>query len=297
MSLHSPRQAFANGPIPVRAGIGLKFEHIGEIIATKPAAAWFEVHAENYMSAGGPSIQALEDIRRHYPVSVHGVGLSIGVAEPRDRAHLIRLKKLVERIEPGLVSEHLAWCTSGGDFLNDLLPLPYNENSLAAVVAHVDETQDALGRTILIENPSLYVGFPGSDMTEPAFLNEVARRTGCGLLLDVNNVFVSASNLGFDPCDYLDELDMARVGEIHLAGHHVRPVGDKVIRIDDHGSPVSDDVWGLYTAALQGTGPVPTLIEWDTNIPALGALLAEAERAERILSSISPHGGRHASVA
>ncbi len=297
MSLPSPRHVFANGPIPVCAGIGLKFEHIREIIETTPAVAWLEVHAENYMSAGGPSIQALEEIRRHYPLSVHGVGLSIGGAEPLDRAHLERLKRLVERFEPGLVSEHLAWCASGGDFLNDLLPLPYNEEALATVIAHVDETQDALGRAILIENPSLYAGVPGSEMTEPAFLNEVARRTGCGLLLDVNNVFVSASNLGFDPCDYLGQLDMGPVGEIHLAGHHVRPFGDQVLRIDDHGSPVSDDVWALFGRTLQSTGPVPTLIEWDTNVPALGTLLAEAGRAEHALSSISPRGGRHVAAA
>jgi len=297
MPLPSPRQVFANGPIPARAGIGLKFEHIREIIETKPAVAWFEVHAENYMSAGGPSIQALEDIRSHYPISVHGVGLSLGGAESLDRAHLQRLKTLVKRFEPGLVSEHLAWCASGGAFLNDLLPLPYNEESLAKVAAHVDELQGALDRTILIENPSLYAGFRGSEMTEPAFLNEIAKRTGCGLLLDVNNVFVSASNLGFDPYGYLRELDMAPVGEIHLAGHHVRPLGDRVIRIDDHGSPVGDDAWDLFSRALQRTGPIPALIEWDTNIPALDILLAEAGRAQQALSSNTADGGYRAAVA
>ncbi len=297
MPSHSSQQGFASSPIPVRAGIGLKFEHIREILDTMPTVAWFEVHAENYMSAGGPSIQALENIRHHYPISVHGVGLSIGGVEPLDKTHLNRLKRLVDRIDPGLVSEHLAWCTSGGEFLNDLLPLPYDKNSLATVVAHVNETQDTLNREILIENPSLYVGFRRSNMTEPAFLNEIARRTGCGLLLDVNNVFVSASNLAFDPYGYLREINMDLVREIHLAGHHARPLGSQVIRIDDHGSPVSDDVWDLYAAALQGTGAVPTLIEWDTSIPALATLLAEAGRAQRILSSVSPDGGHHANAA
>jgi uncharacterized protein len=297
MPLPSSQQGFANGPVPVRAGIGLKFEHIREILESMPRVAWFEVHAENYMSAGGPSLQALENIRRHYPISVHGVGLSLGGAEPLDRAHLNRLKGLVERIEPGLVSEHLAWCSSGGHFLNDLLPLPYDENSLATVIAHVNQIQDTLGRAILIENPSLYASFLGSEMTEPAFLNEVARRTGCGLLLDVNNVFVSASNLGFDPSRYLRELDMEFVGEIHLAGHHARPLGSRVIRIDDHGSPVNAEVWDLYAAALEATGAVPTLIEWDTNIPALATLLAEAGRAQKMLSSLSPDGDRHVSAA
>ena len=297
MSTYCSRQGFANNPIPARAGIGLKFEHIREILETMPPVAWFEVHAENYMSAGGPSIQALENIRRHYPISVHGVGLSIGSAGLLDKAHLRRLKRLVERTEPGLVSEHLAWCTSGSVFLNDLLPLPYDEKSLATVVAHVNEIQDTLGRVILIENPSLYISFLRSEMTEPAFLNEMARRTGCGILLDVNNVFVSASNLAFDPNAYLRELDMGLVREIHLAGHHARPLGSQVIRIDDHGSPVSDDVWDLYAAALQGTGAVPTLIEWDTNIPALATLLAEADRAHHAISNNSPDGGHRATAA
>ena len=281
-------------PVPAQAGIGLKFDHITEIIETQPAAAWFEIHAENFMSAGGPSIRALDRVRRHYPMSVHGVGLSLGGAGPLDQAHLDRLKSLVKRIEPGLVSEHLAWCRTDGDFLNDLLPVPYERQALATVIDHVNQTQDTLGRTILIENPSLYVRFRDTHMSEPAFLNEVARATGCGLLLDINNVYVSASNLRFDAEKYLRDIDKIHVGEIHLAGHHVRFFGEEILRIDDHGSPVSDEVWALYKKTLKSVGPVPTLIEWDTNIPPLGSLLAQADHAQKILTKLSNQSSPHA---
>ena len=297
MPLSPSAQSFTNSPIPAQAGIGLKFEHIREIIDTLPSIGWFEVHAENYMSDGGPSINALKEIRRNYPVSVHGVGLSIGGTEPLDGDHLNRLKRLVDRFEPGLVSEHLAWCTHEGAFLNDLLPLPYTRSSLANVIGHVNETQDMLGRTILIENPSLYVAYQHCEMTEPGFLNELASQTGCGILLDVNNVFVSASNLGFDPNVYLAEIDMNHVREIHLAGHHVKAVDQHVLRIDDHGSPVCSDVWDLYASVLQRVGPISTLIEWDTSVPSLATLLGEADLAQQHLSQLSTDGGCYGSAA
>lgn len=297
MSTQSSQQCFANTPIPVRAGIGLRFDHIHAILDRVPDIGWLEIHAENFMSDGGPSIRLLEKVRSHYPISIHGVGLSIGGASALDKTHLKRLKYLADWIEPGLVSEHLSWCGTSNGFLNDLLPLPYDQDALAVVSQHIDQVQTALGRSILIENPSLYTRFHQSEMTEPEFLNEVARRTGCGLLLDVNNIFVSASNLDFDPVAYLDQLDMTPVGEVHLAGHHVRQIGDTVLRIDDHGSPVSDPVWRLYRHALARAGMTPTLIEWDTNIPALDVLLAEADRAESLLSEHFFAGGRDAAVA
>ena len=297
MSSISSQPVFVNEPIPAQAGIGLKFQHINEIVETNPPIAWVEVHAENFMSDGGPSIEALARIRRNTPVSIHGVGLSIGGAEPLDKDHLNRLKHLVERVEPGLVSEHLAWCTSDGRFLNDLLPVPYDEKSLATVVDHVNQTQDLLSRTILIENPSLYVGYKCSNIAEPDFLNELAKRTGCGLLLDLNNIFVSGSNLSFDPTTYLKNIDLKLVREIHLAGHHTRLLGDQSILIDDHGSPVCAKVWDLYKLALCDTIAIPTLIEWDNNIPALAVLLGEAQRAQQIMSNLEQRGGQHATAA
>ena len=246
----SSQSGFVYEPIPARAGVGLKFQHINEILETNPPIAWVEVHAENFMSAGGPSLEALAKIRCNTPVSIHGVGLSIGGAEALDKDHLKRLKHLVEWVEPGLVSEHLAWCTSNGRFLNDLLPVPYDEKSLTSVIDHVNQTQDLLNRTILIENPSLYVGYKCSDISEPDFLNELAHRTGCGLLLDLNNIFVSASNLAFDPTTFLKNIDLKLVREIHLAGHHTRSLGNQSILIDDHGSPVCAKVWDLYQLAL-----------------------------------------------
>jgi hypothetical protein len=290
--------------IPTRAGVGLKPVHYREILNSRPQIpeiGWFEVHAENYMGAGGPPLQYLETLRLDYPLSLHGIGLSLGGADDLDPRHLARLKELIDRFEPGLVSEHLSWCTAGGVFLNDLLPLPYLEESLEVVCAHVSETQDFLGRPILIENPSTYLAFKASTMTEPEFLTEVVRRTGCGLLLDVNNIYVSAENLGFDAMTYMDSLPTGAVGEIHLAGHDINRYGDEVIRIDTHGSKICDAVWALYDAALHRLGPVATLIEWDTDVPALKTLAAEAGRAETLLSKHraaslplkekSPHAG------
>jgi uncharacterized protein (UPF0276 family)/uncharacterized membrane protein len=297
MSPQPPRDDVVTGSIRASAGIGLRFQHVSEIIETKPDIPWLEAHAENHMSEGGRSRRVLDDIRRDYPISIHGVGLSIGGVDALDRAHLERLRDLVARIEPGLVSEHLAWCNAGGAYLNDLLPLPYTEASLASIVSHVDQVQDVLQRTILIENPSLYLAYACSELTEPAFLNALAQRTGCGILLDVNNVYVSAGNLGSDPQHYLDELDLTAVGEIHLAGHHRRQVDGTIIRIDDHGSAVSDEVWQLYDGVIQKTGGLPTLIEWDRNIPALSTLLDERDRAERMLASRNGHGGSDAVAA
>jgi len=277
---------FALDPIPAQAGIGLKFPHLDEIIEQRPAVGWFEVHAENFMSPGGPSLSALERVRACYPVSVHGVGLSIGGDEPLNEMHLARLAELVGWVRPGLVSEHLAWSRFGSAALGDLLPLPYTEATLARVCAHVNRVQARLDRQILIENPARYVDCTASEMAEPDFLNRLARATGCGLLLDINNVFVTACNLDFDPQRYLRALDLAPVGEIHLAGHLERCIGDKVLRIDDHGSPVKGAVWTLYEEAIGRAGPRPTLIEWDNDVPSLATLLAEAEQAGRILTEV-----------
>ncbi len=272
--------------IPARAGIGLKPEHRKAIMRSLPSAGWFEVHAENYMGAGGPPHRFLEWVRERYPLSIHGVGLSIGGAGPLDEAHLKRLRALIDRYEPGLFSEHLAWSTHDGVYFNDLLPLPYTAATLAHVAAHVDEAQSALQRQILIENPSTYVAFEECDFSETEFLSELVRRTGCGLLLDVNNVYVSAVNHGFDADAYLDAFPVEHVREIHLAGHFEAETDeDGPLLIDAHDSPVRDAVWALYGRALQRTGPLPTLIEWDNDIPEFETLQTEADKAERLLKA------------
>jgi uncharacterized protein (UPF0276 family) len=260
-------------------GIGLRSPHVSEIAATRPELAFLEVHAENYM-AETPVLDRLLELRRDYPVSLHGVALSLGSAEELDRRHLHRFKALIERIEPMLVSEHLAWSAIDGTYLNDLLPLPYNETSLDLFCRHVEEAQEALGQRLLIENPSAYLRYRYSPIPEPEFIGEVARRTGCGILCDVNNIYVSAWNFGFDPVAYLDALPVDAIGEIHLAGHHAAE--DVDILIDDHGSRVAKPVWELHAAALWRFGPVPTLIEWDTNLPTLEVLLDEANHAEEL---------------
>ena len=275
----------ASSPIPAGAGIGLKPQHYADILAAGPVLGFFEVHAENYMGAGGPPHRYLEAIRARYPLSVHGVGLNIGAAGPLNHEHLMRLKAVVTRYQPGLVSEHLAWSSHGEFFYNDLLPLPLTEETLARVADHVDEVQTALGRRILIENPSTYVAFASSAIPETEFLAELAGRTGCGLLLDVNNAFVSAANHGFDVYDYLDAFPAAKVEEIHLAGHAIdEDDGGRPLLIDAHDRAVADPVWAAYGAALRRTGPVPTLIERDNDVPDLPVLLAEAEIAERALA-------------
>jgi len=263
------------------AGIGLRSAHVAEIMETRPAIGFLEVHAENYMT-DSPAIGGLEKLRRDYAISIHGVGLSLGTAGALDRQHLSCLSTLVDRVDPDLVSEHLSWSALPGIYLNDLLPLPYTEESLEIVSAHIDEAQAALGRRLLIENPSAYLRFRHSTIAEGEFLAELVRRTGCGILCDVNNLYVNADNFGFDPWAYLAALPARAVGEIHLAGHHRADVDGRTILIDDHGSAVSKPVWDLYAHALHRFGPKPTLIEWDSRLPALGVLLGEARYADRI---------------
>jgi uncharacterized protein len=265
--------------LPARAGIGLRSPHVGEVLAARPALPWLEVHPENYLG-GGPAVRALLTIRGHYPLSVHAVGLSVGSADGVDRRHLGRIRDLVDRVEPSLVSEHLAWSQVGGAYLNHLLPLPYTEESLAVVSRNIDAAQTALGRRVLIENPSGYLRFAMSTIPEPEFLVALVQRTGCGLLCDLNNIYVTSENLGVDPVAYLDAIPPEAVGELHLAGHSANDADGRTILIDDHGSPVSPAVWALYDHALDRFGPLPTLIEWDTDIPPLEVLLGEAQRAD-----------------
>ena len=271
----------AAGPVPARAGIGLRAPHYRELIERHPDIGWVEVHSENFFGAGGQPHWFVESVRSHYPLSLHGVGLSLGSAGPLDREHLTRLKALVERFEPCLVSEHLSWSSVVGRHFNDLLPLPYTEEALQVFSAHVMETQDFLRRRILIENPSSYVAFRYSTIPEWEFLRAVAEHTGCGILLDVNNVYVSAVNHGFDPLHYLASIPFRDVGEIHLAGFEQ---GEHCL-IDTHGTRIANAVWALYEWTVQRLGRVPTLIEWDTNIPALDVLLAEARTADTILET------------
>ena len=265
-------------------GIGLRAPHIAELIASRPRIGWLEVHTENYLG-GGPAARALARVRADYPIALHGVGLSLGSAEGLDARHLGRVADLARRVDPALLSEHLSWSIAGGTYLNHLLPLPYTEESLDVVAANVLRAQDALGRPLLIENPSSYLRFRHSPMPEPEFLTALVRRTGCGLLCDVNNVFVSCGNFDRDPAAYLDALPAEAIGEIHLAGHSRNEADGRVVLIDDHGGPVAEEVWALYRRALARFGPRPTLIEWDTEIPALPVLLAEARRAERVLGA------------
>ena len=278
-----------------RAGIGLRSRHVAEVLATRPAVPWFEVHAENYMG-GGPAPRALLAVRRDYPVAIHGVGLSLGTAGELDRRHLERLAVLVERVEPALVSEHLAWSATGGAYLNHLLPLPYTEATLGLVSRHVDQVQARLGRRLLVENPSSYLRFRGSTIPEPEFLAALVGRTGCGLLLDVNNVYVSAGNLGGDPVAYLETVPAEAVEEIHLAGHSRNDTDGRELLVDDHGSPVAEPVWALYRRLLGRTGRVPTLVEWDTDVPELAVLRREAEMADGLLATV-PCGERDAPAA
>ena len=281
-----PDSPLAASALPARAGLGLKPEHYRDIEATRPDVGFFEVHAENYMGAGGPPHRHLTDIAKHYPLSLHGVGLSIGGEGDLDPAHLKRLRHLVERYRPASFSEHLAWSTHDSTYLNDLLPLPYTEATLERVARHVDEAQQAVGQRLLLENPSTYVLFEESTIEETEFLARVAERSGCGLLLDVNNVMVSAVNHRLDPLAYLDRFPVGLVGEIHLAGYDeaVDGAGERLL-IDAHGSPVSPDVVALYRHALGLTGPVATLIEWDNDVPEFGVLLAEAARADAMLAA------------
>lgn len=266
------------------AGVGLKARHVPEILAGEPAVGWFEVHAENFMGAGGAPHAFLERIRGRFPLSVHGVGLSIGAAGGLDRGHLARLKQVVDRYQPALVSEHLAWSTHQGRCFNDLLALPYTSATLRLVCDHVDQVQQALGRPILLENPATYVTFAESTIDEPDFITRIADRTGCGLLLDVNNVYVSCVNQGRDTRGYLKRFPLGRVREIHLAGHFADlDEAGRPLLIDAHDRPVAAPVWHLYARVLEKTGPLPTLIEWDNDVPDWPVLAAEAARAQAVM--------------
>jgi len=283
--------------VPPRGGVGLKAEHYRTIIETRPDIGFFEVHAENYMGAGGPPHRYLSAIRERYPLSLHGVGLSIGADRPLDRDHLLRLKQLIERYAPGLFSEHLAWSSHDSGFLNDLLPVPYTSGTLARVVEHIDQVQSFLRRQILLENPSTYLAFTESTYSEIDFIAEVARRTECGLLLDVNNVYVASTNQQWDPVAYIDAYPLALVQEIHLAGY-TREADDKgrPLLIDTHNRPVDEIVWDLFAHAVRRIGPVPTLIEWDADVPAWPTLKHEAERAEAIMLVTQSEPKRHAAA-
>ncbi len=246
-------------------------------------AAWVEIHSENFLCDGGPRLAMLDAVAARYPMSCHGVGLSLGSAEGLDHAHVARLKRLFDRVKPRLVSEHLSWSVTGGVYLNDLLPLPYTESALAVVCKNVDTAQQAFGRRILLENPSGYLRFSDSTMSEPEFLGRLVERTGCGLLLDVNNVYVGAINNDFDPMEYLHSIPAAAVGEIHLAGHtQIGADGTRVL-VDTHGTRISGPVWDLYAGVIHRMGARPTLIEWDQDIPEIGVLLREAAAAQRLL--------------
>ena len=271
-------------PIDSLAGTSFKHEHLPAILTEGRQRGFFEVHAENYMGAGGPPHRALAAIRCDHPLSLHGVSMSIGGPQPLDQAHLARFRNLVECYEPALVSEHLAWSTHETKYFNDLLPLPYTKATLALVCDHIDEVQNTIRRPILLENPSTYLTFNESTMSETDFIRGVARRTGCGLLLDISNVLVSATNHGFSPLQYLSDFPLACVGEIHLAGHAEQTDdGDEPLLIDSHDRPVADAVWRLFEAVVSRCGPIPTLIEWDSNVPDWRTLKAEAAAAQAIL--------------
>ena len=283
--------------LPVRAGIGLRGPHIDELLATKPHLAWLEVHSENYFGNGGRALRQLERVRADYPLSLHGVGMSLGSTDPLNANHLSKLKTLIARIEPHSVSEHLCWSSIGGRFLNDLLPLPYSEEALVVVCRNIQQAQDFLGRRLLIENVSSYIQFKDEALSEWDFLAEVARRCDCDILLDVNNIYVSSVNHGFDAQTYLDAIPAVRVAEIHLAGHESDAAddGSDSFLVDTHSRPVCDAVWSLYADALARFGPRPTLIEWDSDLPTLDVLIGEAGKAQQLLDTYAP--SHHARAA
>lgn len=270
--------------LPIATGIGLRAAHHERVRAEQPDIAWLEVHTENFLG-GGATPSLLDALRKRYAISLHGVGLSLGSAEGLDEDHLARIAMLVRRLDPAAVSDHVSWSVTGGVYFNDLLPIPYDEEALAVIARNVMRFQDAIGRPVMVENPSTYLQHAQSDRAEPQFLAELCQRSGCGLLLDVNNVFVSSENHGGDALAYLAAIAHLPIGEIHLSGHHLRQIGNRSIRIDDHGSPVSDPVWALYEHALSLVGPRPTLIEWDSALPPLETLLAEAGKAQTRLDT------------
>jgi uncharacterized protein len=292
----SPAAVKRPNPIPAKAGIGLRFQHHQAVLDVAPDVAWMEVHTENYMGGGTP-LAYLDAIRCDYPISLHGVGLSLGSAEGLDAAHLERIRAVAQRVEPGLMSEHIAWSLVDGTYLADLLPLPMTEEALAVVCRHVDQVQSCVKRRILVENPSTYLRYRHSTIPEWEFMAAVAERTGCGILCDANNIYVSCQNHGWDASNYLAALPPAAIGEIHLAGHSVRQLADgRSLRIDDHASRVIGEVWALYREALARFGPVPTLIEWDNDVPPLDVLLGEAEFAAALLVRAEQEA-RHADAA
>jgi hypothetical protein len=278
-------------PIPAKAGIGLRAPHIRQVLGSRPKAAWFEVHSENYFAPGGRAVAELDDVRRDYSLSLHGVGLSLGGSDPLDEEHIAKLKQAMARFAPALISEHLCWTSSGMQHFHDLLPLPYTEEALRHVSARIGEAQERLDRRLLIENVSSYLEFEHSSIPEWEFLRETAARSGCGILLDVNNIYVSAMNHGLDAKQYIDAIPADAVGEIHLAGHVRKDIEGAPLLIDSHNRPITDAVWDLYAYALEQVGPKPTLIEWDSELPAFELLQAEAAKADSYLEA------RHAAAA
>jgi len=276
---HLDARGVTPGPIPACAGIGLRSVHHEALLAELPPVGFIEAHTENYFHEGGAAMRALLRARANYPLSLHGVGMGLGSADGVDRDHLERVRSAVARFEPALISEHACWGHAGGEWFNDLLPLPYTEEAARVLARHVAEVQDSLGRQLLIENVSAYVAFEDSRLSEWDFLGEVVARSGCALLLDVNNVYVSSRNLGLDAQAYIAGLPAGAVREIHVAGH----ARNGAVLIDNHGSRVSDEVWELFRQAIARFGPVPTLVEWDTDIPSLATLVAESVRAEELL--------------
>lgn len=269
-------------PMPARAGIGLRAAHFGEMLASRPDVGWLEVHSENHFAPAGFAHRALDDLRGTYPISLHGVGLSLGGTDPLDHAHLEALASAIDRYQPTLVSEHLCWSMAGGRHTNDLLPLPCTREALNHVAARISEAQEWIRRPLLIENVSSYLEFADSELTEWDFLAGLARISGCGILLDVNNIFVSARNHGFDAREYLEAMPRAAVKEIHLAGHSSRMLEGRELLVDTHSAPVCDEVWALYARAITRFGRVPTLIEWDVDLPPLPVLVGEAHMADRV---------------
>lgn len=283
----SPKDPMRKAPafvLPPGIGVGYKPQHFADIVDDARPIEWLEIHAENYMGGGGRPLAQLRHLAERFPISVHGVGLSIGGEAALDEDHLAQLKTLCTWVQPSSFSEHLAWSTHDGVFFNDLLPLPYTHETLSRVADHVDRVQEVLGRRMLLENPSSYLAFAETEMSEVEFLTQVARRTGCGLLLDVNNVFVSGHNLGFAPAGFIDAFPMDLVGEVHLGGYSVdRDIQGASVLIDSHSQPVADPVWALFEAVIARSGPIPTLIEWDNDVPDWAALVAEAARAGAVM--------------
>jgi len=274
-------------PVPTGAGVGLRLPHLAEVVAARPPAAWFEIHPENFI-ANPHAAELLQDLAGDYPISVHTVGVSIGSVGGVDREHLKRVRALIDSIDPFSVSGHLAWSTHEGDYLNDLLPLPYDEETLDLLVRHVDEVQQGLGRPYLVENPSSYIGFTGSTMNEVEFLSALVARSGCRLLCDVSNIHVSSHNLGYDPYAYVDGLPADAIGELHLGGFTIEDDGDSgaKVLVDTHSDQIADPAWALYAYALKRFGPRPTLIEWDNDLPPFATLTAEAARADLIAADV-----------